>query len=46
MNNFVSETSYLAWKMFKCTGEIGYYSLYSHIENPPKELIYVEDLER
>lgn len=35
---FVSDASRLAWEMFKKTGEIGYYMLFSHIENPPKEL--------
>ncbi len=47
MNNrtFVSDSSELFWKMFKETGNIGYYMLFSHIENPPKELIYVEEEE-
>lgn len=40
---FVSETSYLSWLCFKQTGQIGYYMLHSHIENPPKELMYVEE---
>lgn len=45
-NKFTSESSYLAWKMFEKTGDVGFYMLYSHIENPPKELIYIEENER
>jgi len=36
--NFASRASRLSWELFKQTGNIGYYMLYSHIENPPKEL--------
>lgn len=37
-NDFASETSKLAWDLFKETGEIGFYMLYRNIENPPKIL--------
>ena len=40
---FINETSYLAWKCFKETGLVGYYMLHSHLENPPKELMYIEE---
>ena len=36
---FKSDASRLAWESFKHTGKIGYYLLYAHIENPPKELM-------
>ena len=36
---FVSQTSEIAWKLFKQTGSIGYYLLYSYIEHPPKEML-------
>ena len=44
-DDFVSDASKLAWDLFKATGQIGYYMLYSHIENPPKELRqeFIED---
>lgn len=45
-NNFLNYNSYIAWKNFEATGNLGFYMLYSHIENPPKELIYTEDMER
>ena len=35
-NDFASETSKLAWDLFKETGGIGFYMLYKNIENPPK----------
>lgn len=44
--NFVSETSELAWKLFKETGSIGYYLLYSYVEHPPKEMLINLDDER
>lgn len=43
---FASETSELAWKLFKETGSIGYYLLYSYIEHPPKEMLMNLDNER
>ena len=45
-NGFSSEASRLAWELFKQTGEVGYYMLYSHIECPPKELQIDEDMEK
>lgn len=37
-SGFISDVSKIAWDMFAETGKIGFYMLYSHIENPPKEL--------
>ena len=46
IKDFQSETSFIAWKLFAETGNIGFYMLYKNIENPPKELMYVEEFER
>ena len=40
---FVSEASEIVWNAFKQTGYIGYYMLFSQIENPPKDLQEIRD---
>lgn len=36
MEKFSGKTSRLAWELFKRTGKINYYLLYSAIENSPE----------
>ena len=45
---FKSETSYLAWKLFKQKGEIGYMMLHLRLENLEKypELNVQDELEK